>query len=268
MKIFQVDAFTSKPYRGNPAGVCILQNAEDEEWMLNVAGEMNVSETAFLHPQGDGFNLRWFTPHVEVDLCGHTTLASAHILWETGRLRRDQKAVFYTRSGTLTAQRNGEWIEMDFPSRPAESSTLPDSLLDALGIDAKDAKLNYTGITQFDYLIEVEKVDSIYDLQPDFSQLAKIDTRGIIVTARSADPAYDFISRFFAPQVGINEDPVTGSAHCSLAPYWSNQLGKKDLIGYQASSRGGAVRVRVGAADNRVMLGGQAVTVLEGEILY
>lgn len=248
MKIYQVDAFTP----------------QDEEWMLNVAAEMNVSETDFLHPHGDGFNLRWFTPQVEVDLCGHATLASAHILWETERLRVDQKAIFYTRSGTLTAQKSGEWIEMDFPSQPAEPVMPPYNLLDALGVSQEP---NYTGRTKFDYLIEVEKEDMVYDLQPAYSQLAKIDTRGVIVTARSNSDC-DFVSRFFAPGVGINEDPVTGSAHCSLGPYWSEKLGKEGLIGYQASSRGGVVRVRVGTTDNIVLLGGQAVTVLEGEILY
>ncbi len=265
MKIYQVDTFTSKPYRGNPAGVCILQEPQEEEWMLNVAGEMNVSETAFLHPHGDGFNLRWFTPQVEVDLCGHATLASAHILWETERLRSDQEAIFYTRSGTLTAQRNGEWIEMDFPSKTTEPFSPPNNLLDALGVDAVP---NYTGKTHFDYLIEVEKEDMVYGLQPDFSSLSKVNTRGVIVTARSVDSEYDFISRFFAPGVGINEDPVTGSAHCSLGPYWSELLGKEDLIGFQASPRGGVVRVRAGKTGNRVTLGGQAVTVLEGGILY
>ncbi|MFP3908632.1 MAG: PhzF family phenazine biosynthesis protein [Archaeoglobaceae archaeon] len=268
MRVYQVDAFTSQPYTGNPAGVCILQEPESEEWMLNVAGEMNVSETAFLHPQLDdfnsSFNLRWFTPRVEVDLCGHATLASAHILWETGYLKNDEKAVFYTRSGTLTAQRSREWIEMDFPSQPPEPVSPPIKLIDALSMNAEP---NFTGRTQFDYLIEVEKEDMVYDLQPHFSQLAEIDTRGVIVTARSTDPDYDFVSRFFAPGVGINEDPVTGSAHCSLGPYWSKKLDKEELIGYQASPRGGVVRVKLGATD-RVIVGGQAVTVFVGEILY
>ncbi len=268
MKIYQVDAFTSRPYKGNPAGVCVLQELRDEEWMLNVAGEMNLSETAFLHPHRDafnlGFNLRWFTPQVEVDLCGHATLASAHILWETERLSDDQKAVFYTRSGTLTAQKSGDWIEMDFPSQPAEPVKPPVELLDVLGMDFEPT---YTGRTPFDYFIEVEKEDTVLNLRPDFSALSGVNTRGVVVTARSTDPHYDFVSRFFAPGVGINEDPVTGSAHCSLGPYWSDLLDKEDLIGYQASHRGGVVRVRVDAT-HRVKLGGQAVTVLDGEILY
>lgn len=263
MKIYQVDAFTSKPYTGNPAGVCVLQEAKNEEWMLNVAGEMNTPETAFLYPQQDGFNLRWFTPQVEVDLCGHATLASAHILWETGYLKEDEKAIFYTRNGVISAQISGEWIEMDFPLQPAIPVIPPNNLVEALGVEPY-----YTGRTKFDYLIEVNNEDTVYNIEPEFSLLAKVDTRGVIVTAKCADPGYDFISRFFAPGVGIDEDPVTGSAHCSLGPYWSEHLGKEDLKAYQASPRGGVVRVRVGLNDNRVVLGGQALTVLKGKILY
>lgn len=260
MKIFQVDAFTDKPFTGNPAGVCILREAEDEEWMLNVAGEMNVSETAFLHPQEDGFNLRWFTPQVEVDLCGHATLASAHVLWEKNYLKKDQKAIFYTKSGVLTAQKSGKWIEMDFPAQPPEPVNPPINLIQALGVDP-----SYTGKTRFDYFIEVDSEDIVYNMQPNFSLLAEVDTRGFIITAKSSNLNYDFISRFYAPGAGINEDPVTGSAHCSLGPYWSEKLGKKDLTGYQASSRGGVVRVKVNR--DRIILGGRAVTVLESELL-
>lgn len=261
MKIYQVDAFTSRPYTGNPAGVCILHEAKSEEWMLNIANEMSASETAFLYPQEGGFNLRWFTPQVEVDLCGHATLASAHILWKSEHLRSEEKAIFYTRSGVLTAQKSGDWIEMDFPIQLAKPVIPPNDLVEALGI-----KPYYTGQTQFDYFIEAFNEDSVYNMMPNFSQLSKIDTRGVIVTSRSTDPGYDFISRFFAPGVGIDEDPVTGSAHCSLGPYWSERLGKEGLIGYQASHRGGVVKVRV-ENNNRVTLGGKAVTVLEGEIL-
>lgn len=230
--------------------------------MLNVAREMNLSETAFLHPQKDeGFNLRWFTPRVEVDLCGHATLASAHILWETEYLGSEERALFYTKSGQLTAHKKGEWIEMDFPSQKEEPVSPPPNLVDALGVEPK-----HVGKTSFDYFVELESEEVVANMQPNFLQLANVETRGVIVTSQSSDPRYDFVSRFFAPGVGIDEDPVTGSAHCSLGPFWSEKLGKTTLTGYQSSSRGGVVIVKV--KGKRVVLSGQAVTVLKGEILY
>lgn len=259
LSITQVDAFTNKPFAGNPAAVCILREPQDADWMQNVASEMNLSETAFLTRQSDGFNLRWFTPAVEVDLCGHATLASAHVLWETNHLKPDEQARFYTRSGLLTADRKGDWIEMNFPVKMEEAATAPAGLLEALGVEA-----SYVGKNQFDYLVEVASEAVVRGIVPNFSLLGEVPARGVIVTSRADTPGYDFISRFFAPQVGVNEDPVTGSAHCCLAPYWSRKLGRAELVGYQASPRGGVVRVRMNG--DRVYLGGQAVTVLRGEL--
>jgi PhzF family phenazine biosynthesis protein len=258
--IVQVDAFTDTPFAGNPAAVCILPEIRDEQWMQNVAREMNLSETAFLLRQHDGFTLRWFTPAAEVDLCGHATLASAHVLWESGHLELHEQARFHTRSGLLSAERKGAWIELNFPSTPEEPAEAPPGLLEALGVTA-----TYIGKSRFDYLIEVASEDTVRNISPNFSLLAQVPVRGVIVTNRSTSPNYDFVSRFFAPQVGVNEDPVTGSAHCTLAPYWSKKLGKDEMVGYQASARGGVVRVRV--SGDRVYLGGQAVTVLRGELV-
>jgi PhzF family phenazine biosynthesis protein len=258
--ITQVDAFTSRPFAGNPAAVCILSKAPEERWMRDVAREMNLSETAFLVPQDRGYNLRWFTPAVEVDLCGHATLASAHVLWEEGHLPAGAQARFHTRSGLLLAERNGDWIEMDFPAKMEEGSDAPPDLAPALG-----AKPVYVGRNQFDYLIEVDSAKALRGIQPDHSALRKLPVRGIIVTARCDTPEFDFISRFFAPGAGVDEDPVTGSAHCCLGPYWSKRLNKTEMVAYQASARGGVVRVRCGG--ERVYLGGQAVTVLRGELL-
>ncbi len=256
----QVDAFTATPFAGNPAAVCVLPEPRDDRWMRDVAREMNLSETAFLLRQDDVFNLRWFTPVAEVDHCGHATLASAHVLWETGHLKPSEQARFHTRSGLLLAERRGEWIEMDFPAKAEEAASAPTGLLQALGVTAV-----YVGKNQFDYLVEVESEEIVRGVQPDFSRLVSVETRGVIVTSRASSQGYDFVSRFFAPRVGVNEDPVTGSAHCCLAPYWCGKLGKDRLVGYQASSRGGMVRVHVDG--DRVSLGGQAVTVLRGELV-
>lgn len=259
--LFQVDAFTDQPFRGNPAAVCLLAAAATDVWMQQVAAEMNLAETAFLQPVADGFHLRWFTPTVEVDLCGHATLASAHVLWETGQLDPKATVRFHTRSGLLTATRTGDWIELNFPVTPLESMSLPDGLLSALGIKMA----HYTGKTQFDYFIEVADEATVRELQPDFVVLGRFPTRGVIVTSRAATAGYDFVSRFFAPAAGIPEDPVTGSAHCGLTPYWRTRLGKENLVAFQASSRGGVLHVH--QAGDRVYLRGQAVTVLRGELL-
>jgi predicted PhzF superfamily epimerase YddE/YHI9 len=260
VEVFQVDAFTDKPFAGNPAAVCVLPEAADEAWMQNVANEMNLSETAFLVQQENGYNLRWFTPAVEVELCGHATLASAHILWEQGLLAPDAQVRFFTRSGLLTAIRKALWIELDFPAEPEEQTAIPETLFRALGADAQ-----YVGKNRFDYLLEFESAKTVRELTPDFNLLSAISTRGVMVTSRSDSSDYDFISRFFAPAFGVNEDPVTGSAHCCLGPYWAKKLGKKELTAFQASARGGVVKVRVG--DERVILGGQAVTVMRAIIL-
>jgi len=258
--ITQVDAFTSKPFAGNPAAVCILSRAPEEQWMRDVAREMNLSETAFLVPQDGGYNLRWFTPAVEVDLCGHATLAAAHVLWEEGHLPADAPARFYTRSGRLQAERHGDWIEMDFPAKMEEAADPPAELATALGLQPV-----YVGRNQFDYLVEVESAEALRGARPDHSTLRKLPVRGVIVTARSDTPEFDFISRFFATGSGIDEDPVSGSAHVCLGPYWSKRLGKTKFVAYQASARGGVVRVR--SNGDRVLLGGQAVTVMRGELL-
>jgi PhzF family phenazine biosynthesis protein len=257
--IFQVDAFTDKPFAGNPAAVCILTEPRDAGWMQRVAAEMNLAETAFLLQQDDVFNLRWFTPTIEVDLCGHATLASAHVLWEAGFLKPNQPARFSTRSGLLTCERKGDWIEMDFPAEPEEQTAAPPGLETALGVAAK-----YVGKNRFDYLVEVDSEDTVRNLKPDMISLEKIPTRGFIVTSRAGSPGYDFVSRFFAPRAGIAEDPVTGSSHCCLGPFWKSRLHKDEFVAYQASPRGGVVRVRV--AGDRVYLGGQAVTVLGGQL--
>jgi len=259
-EIFQVDAFTDKPFAGNPAAVCVLPEAAEAEWMQHLANEMNLSETAFLVKQDDGFNLRWFTPVVEVELCGHATLASAHILWEQGFLPPGQQARFYTKSGRLNAVRKDSWIELDFPAEPEEQTDYPEDLFKAFG-----AKAQYAGRNRFDYLLEFDSAETVRKMAPDFGLLSSFPGRGFIITSRSDSPHYDFISRFFAPAAGINEDPVTGSAHCCLGPYWAKKLGKKELSGYQASARGGVVKVRV--ADDRVYIEGQAVTVMRGALL-
>ena len=261
-KIVQVDSFTRQPFSGNPAAVCVLPEPHNEGWMQDVAREMNLSETAFLHREKeDAYRLRWFTPVAEVDLCGHATLASAHVLWEDGHLAADETARFDTRSGRLTASLHGEWIAMDFPAEPATEEVLTDSLVAALGV-----KPVFTGRNRFDHLVEVASEDTVRQASPDFGALRSITERGVILTSRSKGGEFDFVSRFFAPAVGIDEDPVTGSAHCCLGPHWAGRLGRDSLVGFQASARGGVVRVEV--KGERVQLGGQAVTVLRGDLLH
>ena len=259
--IVQVDAFTDRPFSGNPAGVCLLSEERDAEWMQATAAEMNLSETAFVQPSesGSGFDLRWFTPRVEVDLCGHATLASAHVLFETGVLPSDAVARFHTRSGLLTAIRSGALIELDFPALAPEPQTPPPELIEALRVRPVAA-----GRNRMDWLIELESEAEVRRATPDFVALAAAPARGVIITSRSSGE-FDFVSRFFAPAVGVPEDPVTGSAHCALAPWWQERLGRQQMTGYQASARGGTVHVRV--EDGRVMLSGAAVTVLRGELL-
>jgi len=255
--LFQVDAFTDRPFAGNPAAVCILTEGADEGWMQNLAREMNLSETAFVAPSGDGWNLRWFTPTPEVDLCGHATLASAHVLWEQELLPSSAEARFDTRSGRLTAVRDGDWIVLDFPSVPAEPAEAPGGLGDMLG-----ARPRSVSRSVFDYLVEVADEAEVLGARPNFRRLAEVDARGVIVTAPALGGGADFVSRFFAPASGIDEDPVTGSAHCTLAPFWAERLGKTRLTGRQVSARGGIVRVEL--RGERVALAGQAVTVMSG----
>lgn len=258
-RIVQVDAFTDRPYRGNPAAVCVLPSWPEEAWMQDVAREMNLSETAFLVREEDGYGLRWFTPTVEVDLCGHATLASAHVLWEDGHLPLDQTARFHTRSGVLTAERDGEWIVMDFPAKPAREVPAPGPLARAIGVTPC-----VVAKSEFDLLVEVEDEAMVRELTPDLELLRSIDARGVIVTARGSG-AFDFVSRFFGPRVGVDEDPVTGSAHAVLGPWWAERLGRTTLVGYQASARGGVVRVET--RGERVRLAGQAVTTMRGELM-
>ena len=259
-KCWQVDAFTDRAFAGNPAAVCWLEQEADPSWMQAVAAEMNLAETAFVLKLGDHYWLRWFTPKVEVDLCGHATLASAHVLWSEGIHPAVEPIRFKTRSGTLTCTADEGLIHMDFPATPATVSTPPPGLLEALGISAA-----HVARSQFDYLVAVDEPTTVRTAAPDFRKLAEVPTRGVMITSCSDEPRYDFLSRFFAPAVGLDVDPVKGSAHCCLGPYWSGILGRKELIGFQASPRGGAVHVRV--QDARVVLGGRAVTVLRGELL-
>jgi PhzF family phenazine biosynthesis protein len=260
LPLYQVDAFTEKPFGGNPAAVCILEGPRQAAWMQQVGTEMNLAETAFIYPENDGYRLRWFTPTVEVDLCGHATLASAHVLWEVGLLQPGQQARFHTRSGLLTADQKADGIELDFPAIPVEPASPPPGLKEAL-----DIMPSFVGKSRFDYLIAVDSEAAVRSLTPDHAALAKLPVRGVIVTARATTPGFDFVSRFFAPGSGIPEDPATGSSHCSLAPFWRERLGKDAMRAYQASARGGVVGVHV--KGERVRLRGQAVIVLRGELL-
>jgi PhzF family phenazine biosynthesis protein len=259
--LFQVDAFATEPFRGNPAAVCILDTPADEWWMQAVAAEMNLSETAFLVPKtiAPNFSLRWFTPTAEVDLCGHATLASAHVLWETGRVPGAATVSFHTASGVLTAAQSGGAIWMDFPALASEPVAAVPGLAGALGISPVTIGRNI-----HDYIVELASAADVTDLRPDFASIAALDTRAVVVTARDDRGDHDFVSRCFAPRVGVPEDPVTGSAHCALGPWWADRLGRTDLVGYQASARGGVVHVQV--RGDRVLLGGNAVTVLRGEL--
>ena len=263
-EIFQVDAFADRPFAGNPAAVCILESERDEEWMQSVAAEMNLSETAFLQKREDeNFDLRWFTPTVEVELCGHATLASAHILFQENLLAPDETARFHTKSGWLTAKRAGDLIELDFPVKPetpVRDEQLKRDLMRALRVEAA-----YVGQNDFDFIVELNSETALRGCTPDFGRLKDLRVRGIIVTARADETSeYDFVSRFFAPGSGIDEDPVTGSAHCCLAKFWSERINKTDFNAFQASPRGG--RLRVALEGDRVLLAGRAVTTMRGTL--
>jgi PhzF family phenazine biosynthesis protein len=261
LKIYQVDAFTDKPFSGNPAGVCMLESEKPASWMQSFAAEMNLAETAFLLPEEGGYHLRWFTPKVEVDLCGHATLGASHILWEQGYLAEDKEAHYTSRSGVLTAKKNGSWIALNFPTAEVTACQAPEDLLPGLGL----SKVKFIGTDKTDLLVELETEEQVRTLTPDISRLGKIhNARGIMVTSRASSSDFDFVSRFFAPAVGISEDPVTGSMHCALTWYWSGKLGKKDLMAYQASARGGVLRVHL--KGPRVEIEGQACTVFKGEL--
>jgi PhzF family phenazine biosynthesis protein len=261
LPLYHVDAFTDRPFSGNPAVVCLLDAPAEPDWMRQVAAEMNLSEAAFVVPIDGGFGLRWFTPEVEVDLCGHATLAAAHVLWETGRLPREATARFHTRSGWLTAAFHDRWITLDFPALPIAAGSVPDEAVSALGIEPA-----FTGTCGARWVVEATSEEVVHAVRPDFLRLRALKGRSLMVTAAARPGAgYDFVTRYFAPWVGVDEDPVTGSAHCALGPFWAARLGRSALTAYQASARGGVLRVE--AAGDRVRLSGQAVTVVSGQWL-
>jgi PhzF family phenazine biosynthesis protein len=266
MKLLTIDAFTDRPFAGNPAAVCLLDEDRDARWMQALAAEMNLSETAFVRPldgnvrNGGDFELRWFTPKIEVELCGHATLASAHALWTEAIVGSGRAIRFRTKSGVLVCQQKGGLIELDFPATPAQPAEAPNGLIEALGVQP-----TFVGKSKFDKFVLVESEQVVRSLKPDFARLRELSMRGVMVTSTSSDPRFDFVSRYFAPGAGIDEDPVTGSAHCCLGPFWGQRLGKTEMTAFQASARGGVVRVRV--QDDRVILGGQAVTVVKGELV-
>jgi PhzF family phenazine biosynthesis protein len=261
MRIYTVDSFTNQFFKGNPAGVCVLGNPVPDAWMQSLAAEMRHSETAFLLGGEDGepYSLRWFTPSVEVALCGHATLATAHVLYSTETV--PETLEFSTKSGILSTTRDKSGlITMDFPVKVLREVSPPPGLIEALGV-----KPLWTGKNVWDYLVEVESEEAVRAVSPDFRALEAVDARGIIVTARASQSSdADYVSRFFAPRVGVPEDPVTGSAHCALAPYWSGKLGSDALVGAQLSERGGVVRTTM--RGDRVELAGHAVTILSGEL--
>jgi len=255
-----VDAFTDEPFKGNAAGVCFLTEYPAESLMMNLSGEMSLAEIAYLLPDGRRWRIRWFTPAVEIDLCGHATLAAAHVLWETERVEVDAPIEFLSNSGPLIARRVGEGIQLDFPAVPSEKTELPAPLRPLFGDVVTCAQ------SERDLLIELPDEETVRNLRPDFRALERALESCLIVTARSSDPRFDFVSRFFAPNFGIDEDPVTGSAHCLSGPYWAKKLGKSKLRAYQASARGGILDVEVLEEQGRVLLGGKAVTLLTGEL--
>ncbi|MGH7145738.1 MAG: PhzF family phenazine biosynthesis protein [Planctomycetota bacterium] len=264
LALFIVDAFTEQPYAGNPAGVVLMPSARDPHWMQEIATELNLSETAFVIAAEGGYRLQWFTPKMEVDLCGHATLASAHILWEQKKLRADQAVRFATRSGELSAHRSKDgWIEMDFPAELVRATKPTAQLAAAIGTPRD--QIVWTGKSADRLLVELKTEKAVRALRPDPVLLPRLKSSvGVIVTARSSTPKYDFVSRYFAPRKGVFEDPVTGTAHCVLGPYWGPKLDKTAMTGYQASLRGGWVQVALAA--KRVLLSGKAVTVVRGEI--
>lgn len=261
LPLFQVDAFADQPFKGNSAAVCLLKEMLSDVELQQIAMEMNLSETAFVLPENDGFRLRWCTPKAEVDLCGHATLAASHVLWNSGLVEQDKSISFQTRSGQLVAALSKGRIELNFPSQPPTPCEPPEGLLEALGVEPVSVGRNVA-----DFLVEVASHEAVLALDPNFQKLRSVECRGAIVTSKSNAAEFDFVSRFFAPAVGIDEDPVTGSAHCCLTPFWSEKLGKTDMSAYQASDRGGQVDVRL--EKDRVVLSGNAVTVLEGQLKF
>ena len=256
LKIYQVDAFTTKPFHGNPAAVVPLENWLPAETMQNIALENNLSETAFFVKNGEGYDLRWFTPTFEIDLCGHATLASSFVIFNILG-SRDRVLKFQTKSGLLTVEKDGDRFILDFPSRPAQAAEIPEGLIEAIGKKPNEV------LKSRDYVLVYDNEDDIREISPDFSALSKIPTHAVIVTAPGTDS--DFVSRFFGPAIGIPEDPVTGASHCNLIPYWSEKLGKETLFARQLSARGGELFCEL--AGDRVRIGGNATLYLQGEIL-
>jgi len=257
-----VDAFADQAFSGNPAAVCYLTHPAPAQWMQQVAAEMNLSETAFLLREGDEFRLRWFTPLAEVKLCGHATLASAHVLWSEGHLPEEQPARFKTLSGPLVAEKRGEQIQLDFPRRPIAPLDHPPLAELAAALQVRPSAV---WETDEDWVVLLENERFVQELQPDFARVSQLAARGLIVTAMGGSTGFDFVSRFFVPKLGINEDPVTGSAHCSLAPFWADRLGKQHFRAWQASRRGGVLEVQL--MGDRVLLLGRALTTLRGQLL-
>lgn len=260
-----IDAFTSKLFSGNPAAVCLLAEPGDADWMQALAAELNFSETAFPVPIDGGYHLRWFTPAREVALCGHATLASAHALWDTGRLAATDPAVFQTLSGELTAKRVGDRIELNFPARESSPTSLDPKVEEALGVTPVVVhKTQENDPRESDWIIELESETALRAARPNFARLSEVTAGGVIITALGDEDGTDFVSRYFAPAAGINEDPVTGSTHCALNPYWAHKLDRPKLVGFQASKRGGFVETEL--EGDRVFLRGHAVTVLRGTL--
>lgn len=257
-----IDAFTDRPFAGNPAGVCIYEDDRPSGWLHSVAKELNLSETAFLRRRPDGdWSLRWFTPADEEKLCGHATLAASHHLMESGRVPAGSTIRYHTLSGVLTAQRQGNAIILDFPAEPPRKIAIPTGLAEALG-----AKVLAAGQNRLDIFAEVADEATVRALAPSMDKVDAFEARGIVVTARGdTGGQYDIVSRFFAPRCGIAEDPVTGSAHCGLGPWWMERLGRNTMLAYQASARGGTLRVTVNG--DRCLLEGTAVTIWKGELL-
>ncbi len=257
-KIYQVDAFTHEPFKGNPAGIVLLSSQKSDDWMRGFAVEMNLPETAFLLKLPDRYLLRWFTPKVEVTLCGHATLASAHILFSEDLADKDATIIFDSASGVLEAQSKGEWIELNFPAHQIEPEKLTPKIISVLGFEPERIFR-----TDVNLLIEMSSFEAVRDYQPNLREISKLPFQGLIITSRMNDD-FDFVSRYFAPRAGIDEDPVTGSSHCSLTPYWVSKLDKNEFTAYQASERGGVLKVKL--EDDRVFIQGQAVTIFEGEL--
>jgi PhzF family phenazine biosynthesis protein len=261
IEIVQIDAFTSEAYKGNPAAVCLMKGPGNEQWMRHVAREMNLSETAFLYPIKGGYHLRWLTPTSEVDMCGHATLATAHFLYEQGHEPKNKEIAFKVRAGWVSASKEGELITLNFPvNRPKKVKT-PATLAKALG-----AKPKYVGVYPNAYLVEFASAKTVRELKPDLTALEKLSKAKICVTAKSDSKKYDFISRLFAPKLGIPEDPVNGNSHTALTPYWGTILNRDSLRSYYASARGGEIFVRL--EGDRVRISGKAVTVMHAKLLY